>query len=80
MTKYAWIIVLQCCLKQQKVIYAESAFEVMVNRGFVDAVAYTCMLNLYKRIQMFEAGKILVSKLELSDVEPDEELYGAISR
>lgn len=78
MTKYAWIIVLQCCLKQQKVTHAESAFKIMVNRGFADAVAYTCMFNLYKRMRMFEAGKILLSKLELSDVEPDEELYAAV--
>eukprot|EP00250_Pteridium_aquilinum_P003617 c13920_g1_i1 orf=567-2825(-) len=78
MTKYAWIIVLQCCLKQRKLSHAESAFNIMVNRGFADAVAYTCMFNLYKRMQMFEAGKVLLSKLENSDVEPDEELYGAI--
>ncbi|KAH7424427.1 hypothetical protein KP509_11G008200 [Ceratopteris richardii] len=78
MTKYAWIIVLQCCLRQQKVFLAESAFDIMVNENFADAVAFTCMFNLYRKMQMVEAGNSLLSKLENSNVQPDKELYDAV--
>ncbi|KAI5072551.1 hypothetical protein GOP47_0012657 [Adiantum capillus-veneris] len=78
MTKHAWIVMLQCCLRQQQLSHAESVLDSMLDRGFADAVAFTWMFNLYKKMQMVQAGNALILKLENSSVLPDEELYNAI--
>ncbi|MCO5599541.1 hypothetical protein L7F22_053647 [Adiantum nelumboides] len=78
MTRYAWIAMLQCSLKQQKLSCAESTFDTMLDQGFADALAFTWMFNLYKKLQMLEAGNALLLKLEKSSVMPDEKLYNGI--
>ncbi|CAL9231813.1 unnamed protein product [Arabidopsis halleri] len=75
LSRFAYIVMLQCYAKIQNVDCAEEAFRALTNTGLPDASSCNDMLNLYTRLNLGEKAKGFIKQIMADQVQFNIELY-----
>ena len=80
LSRFAYIVMLQCYAKIQNVDCAEEAFRALSKTGLPDASSCNDMLNLYTRLNLGEKAKGFIKQIMVDQVHFDIELYKTAMR
>uniref|UniRef100_A0A1J3CNJ3 Pentatricopeptide repeat-containing protein n=1 Tax=Noccaea caerulescens TaxID=107243 RepID=A0A1J3CNJ3_NOCCA len=75
LSRFAYIVMLQCYARMQNVECAEDAFRALSETGLPDASSCNDMLNLYARLNLGEKAKDFIKQIIADRVQFNIELY-----